>query len=497
MKKRVLICLLVLLMVLPAIASCNKNNTATPSTTTTNNTVGDDGLRYDQNGYLMDDLPDDVKYGYRPVYIYAWKNVDNEFDPGENASDIVSYDLFRRNCAVEDRFEVSLEFNQVACDYNSQGAWVTNVENMLMGGVDELDLCAGYSMTMMTLAMNGSLADLGKCNYIDFSKPWYPETLMEQLNINDHIYGVSGDISLSFYGSLWFILMSDEIFEKYQLTGSPLEDVRDGSWTIDRMLEYAKDVYGDLNANGRDTGDEYGLVVNTVGIDEFISGSKMTFISAKENGDFDVGSDLASPTRGYDLIEKLSNALNVMEGGVYNDDSAEFESLILSGRGLFVTTTINKLGRMRAAGLDFPYTILPSPKYDEYQANYSTNLGFTYSMWMIPNTGKDTDLPALIIEGLSSEGYRTVIPTFYDEKVKLRFAENQDNLEMFELIRNTAWFEQSRLMYKVLEERSMNPISTFRNSVIKDTSTWTSKIAGIRQKLAYYLRDNVSEAYRN
>lgn len=499
MKKRILILLLALCMILPAAVACKPGSD--PGTNTGESGIPDTGTgekaQYDQNGFLLDDLPDDVRYGRKTVYIYAWKNVDNEFDPGEDASDQVSYELFRRNCHVEDRFDLLLEFDQVVCDYNSQGTWVTNVETRIMGGVEEFDLCAGYSMTMMTLARNGNLVDLGKCNYIDVSKPWYPETLMEQLNINDHIFGVSGDISLSYYGSLWFILMSDSMAEKYHLQGNPLQDVKDGSWTIDRMLGYASDVYFDLNSNGKDAADEFGLVVNSVGIDEFISGSRMTFIAVDDRGVFDVGADLENPTRGQELIEKLSYALNVSDGGIFNDDSTDFENLILSGRGLFVTTTINKLGRMRAAGLAFPYTILPSPKFDEYQLNYSTNLGFTYSMWMIPDTGKDTDLPALVIEALSSEGHRRVIPEFYDERVKYRFADNIESSEMFEIIRNTAWFEQSRLMYKVLEDRSMNPISVLRSSVVKDSTTWTSKIAGIRQKMAYFLRDDIAEVFRD
>ena len=159
---------------------------------------------------------------------------------------------------------------------------------------------------------------------------------------------------------------------------------------------------------------------------------------------------------------------------------------------------MNSLGVRLADGMDVDYLILPAPKYDTNQEKYYTALSMEYTMYMMPIGARDFDLSALVMEAMASEGYRRTTPELYDIKVKNRYAgDDPENAELFELLRNTTYFEHSKFLFKVLEDNRMNPISTLRNCITSNSNTWSSKLDGIKSSLTTYLQEDLGPTLRN
>lgn len=519
-SKRILLFLLIAATVLSVFAACSPAGPSVPGTSsgtptqqsteppTAEGDVSESDKKTtepvtepatDENGYVLDHLPDDVDYGQRDFRIYAWNNIFNEFAPSATDTDHVSYAVFKRNAMVEERYGVHFTFSQTACDYYSQVDWVSSLEMILMAGApdDKPDLCAGYSMTNMTLARDGFLQNLLECNYLDFNNPWWPASLIKEASVGNKLYGASGDIAISFFGEMFGYFMNKDLWSSFQIDGDVIEDIDDGSWTLEKMFSYANQVYADRTGDGVDMTDTFGLALSTVPLDTIIFGAQMKFVTTNDNGVFQVGVDAEDPDRGLNLIEMVTNNVWGQEACVYTDETAEIRQAFMDGRLLFYPNAIQILGEMRESGLDCDYYVLPSPKYDEEQKTYSSNVGFQMTMWCIPTNGRDTDMPALVMEALASTAYRITTPAYYEKKVKTRFSGSEEaNIRMFDLLRDTACFDKTRFLYRLLEDRSMNPISTMRTCISNDSATWASKIATIRMKLAYFLRDEITPMFQ-
>src|SRR5699024_2737357 len=78
------------------------------------------------------------------------------------------------------------------------------------------------------------------------------------------------------------------------------------------------------------------------------------------------------------------------------------------------------------------YGILPMPKYDENQ-EYYYGVCYDSPMW-VPITVTDTDRTGMIIEAMSAEGYKTIMPAYKDIALKNRYAVDTDSAEMLDII---------------------------------------------------------------
>ena len=113
--QRIVCCLLVCLMLLPAVACAQTQNGS--ETTSAENAATKAPVEggseeetesiYDENGYLKDDLDPTLNFNNEEVCVLHWNDAYfEEFSsPGENG-EIVNDALFKRNCIVEDRMNI-------------------------------------------------------------------------------------------------------------------------------------------------------------------------------------------------------------------------------------------------------------------------------------------------------------------------------------------------------------------------------------------------------
>lgn len=145
--------------------------------------------------------------------------------------------------------------------------------------------------------------------------------------------------------------------------------------------------------------------------------------------------------RFYEVITKVAEVYSAKDGKVLvnsNDkftDAGGYYNLFYSGRAGFLTTELKGAKVMRS--LDTDYGILPSPKFDLNQENYITYASENIVRCTVPVTVSDLSRTGVILDALSYESYRDVLPLYYGQTISQKGLRDEDSIEMLSIINET------------------------------------------------------------
>ena len=421
----------VLSLILTASASLSCQSGAPANNDTTSDTTPADTttLSAEEARQLIDDGLPERDYGGEDFNITINTYCESGFHAEELTGDVLSDSIYERNKAVEDRFNIKLNFIS-----DAYATMQTTVQKSVLAGDDEYQLCAQHALMANPWVLSGILMNWYDVPYVDFDKPWWSDS-----NVNDlTYYGVNllavGDFSLTTIGRTYAIYYDKVHAESYQLPDM-YQLVRDGKWTIDKLSELSKDIYSDLNMDGkRDFEDFYGYttsVASNIGAYLFTSDIKII-----EDGEIvlDVG-------KTTDLITKLITLTQVNEGTFYDLSYKNASGNIhypgpekmAEGTTLFASAMIESgITYLRNAGND--YGIIPYPKYDEEQDDYVTIVDGGFTVLAVPKSVTDPERSGIIAEALCAETYKNVIPVYYEIALKEKGARDEESIEMIDFI---------------------------------------------------------------
>lgn len=377
---------------------------------------------------LADNLPEEDYGGYDfrimsdndyIFFIYA------EELNGSQINDV----LYEANRAVEERYNIRL--SQVV-----QSTWTANqeVETPILAGDDAFDTAFIHDIGAGNLSLKGLFINLYDMPYLDFSKPWWPSYTVDSLTLNGQMYLISNYISYYGFHSTRTIFFNRDMVNSYGLP-SPYELVDNNEWTLDKLISMTKDVYDDKNGNGVvDKEDIYGFAMTV----PYCLFENFGFEAWGKTED---GSELFLDTysdKTVALMDKLCDWLVSGRSGCfysashsdrYGDDSSN--TWFSEGRVLY---TYGAIGHLIKGLLttETNYGILPMPKTTETQTDYIC--ACTELPGIIPITTKETDRTGMLIEALSAESYRQVIPRYYEYALKGRYANDPESVKMLDIM---------------------------------------------------------------
>lgn len=67
------------------------------------------------------------------------------------------------------------------------------------------------------------------------------------------------------------------------------------------------------------------------------------------------------------------------------------------------------------------FGIVPWPKYDESSDGYAANVDAGTDLFVVPITTADAERTSIILEALCAEGYRSVIPAYYEVALQKKY----------------------------------------------------------------------------
>ena len=373
---KLLALLLSLCFAMGTFAGCGEKESNKEETKTTDSVVEteeDTSHLYDANGYLKDTIPEGTDLD-ETIKILCWitSQVD-EFGLDEEKEDVITTAFRNRNAAVQERLNVTLEFNQILGDNPNQKSFVDTAVNSIMADDNGYDLIGCYSMVGGTLATKGVLTDLYSLEYPDLDKPWWSDMLGELSEIGGKLYFASGDISGEALYNMMFLLYNADMGEGLGLD-DPRKMVLDGTWTLEEMFRMATDVYVDYNHDGvKNSGDKFGLLLaSQVNIEGFFYGCGYAMTESDEEGNI-VLSKAFKGTETHDLLTRLT-------GFIYGTDYAFYEDSNQNARkGNGLLSTANAASFKYVKEMGWNYSLMTYPKLNVEQERYYSALGFGYS----------------------------------------------------------------------------------------------------------------------
>ncbi|MBE6546680.1 MAG: hypothetical protein E7668_04485 [Ruminococcaceae bacterium] len=489
--KRILCIALALLMLLPLLVACKKNggedaetteevggaDTQAPSADVADETTTGELLRYDEDGYLMDDLDlKGVNLEGKEFIILTGSPTRYCIDP-EDIGTTMNTAIYNRHMAVTVRLNCVLTYVQETDGWEHRSSFIQKAQGMLTG--EGVDLFAVYSLTTSAMMIQGLLQDLHKSEILDFNKPWWNSQMVDGCTILDRMYFCSGDIDYQVIGQSMAYLYNKNVassanVDNYINTTWGVEDVyalvKEDMWTYDKMMDIAKTA--GINTDGtKDGGDTFGYAGNFVMTDSFYQGCGMKQLATGADGSVMISSDHNSAKAG-EVMTKLLDFLK--DPNVYCESSFDTISgvspwnLWKAGQVLFYHGAVTNA----LSDQTFDQGILPCPKYDEEQESYLTIPGFGYHMWAIARGTKgDFEDMCAVMEGLASEGYRKTNPTYFDTMLSER-QETANDYDMLQIIRAGIVIDGGRVMDNAFDTNTW--------------SVWRRCVMGNRDYLAYY-----------
>ncbi|MCL2772408.1 MAG: hypothetical protein FWD71_03575, partial [Oscillospiraceae bacterium] len=202
-----------------------------------------------------------------------------------------------------------------------------------------------------------------------------------------------------------------------------------------------KQVSQDVNGDGKYTIDDlYGYVTDTQNqVDEYVAAFD---VPVTVKGDDGLPKFVIQDAKFSDAYTKLydfmCNNLSTFAGPdqpVTTDIYSMYRPIFQNQRALILAEYLGNSSQMR--NYDFDFGILPFPKYDESQEKYRTMPQNGYTMFCIPTTVQNTQKVGAVIEALSAETRKSVLPAFYDVALKTKYARDDDSAAMIDIIRDS------------------------------------------------------------
>ncbi len=495
--KKIVSLMLTCLMLAPQFLSCASNPSDddgsstetiasnTPAVETVAEPVVDEN--YDENGYLKDDLPE-LNYDGQTINLLYWSDVENqEFESEELTGEIVNDAIYERNINVEDRLNVRYNWIGTAGNGSNIDSYVAKVRESHSAGDHAYDIYASYSRTIASCVVNGFVTNLEDSPYLDYEKPWWPDNLLKESTINNHLYFVSGDISTNVLHMMYCVYYNKQLIEDYHLP-DPTELVFNNEWTVDKLIELTNDTYIDLNGNTTvDVNDLFGFTLVNYHNDAFYTGSDLKLVEKDSEQVLIVSEDFYSE-KAVDLLAKLGpwEASN----NVYL--ASDYETPFTEGRAIF---NINRAHYASKALRDseLTYGIVPVPKYDETQENYRTVMGNPVTLYAIAINCEYKDACSAVLECMASNAYRLTTPAIFENNMKKKYSVDNVNAQMYDIVRESISFELGRFFNKYLA----NITDIYFAAVANNSQTWASTSASYRKVLTKSMEQVVKKITEN
>ena len=439
-KNRARTLILTAAMLLPLIASCG--NDAAPTTPADTTAAVDTAVtKAVETKEIYDPQLPDMDFGGETFTIaMRGQDYNNDFTIDATTGDPVDDAIYARMDYIESTYNVDLELMWCgeSSTVNTGSEMYNKLTKLMMAGDNAFDAINTSPYCQAGLASSGYLLDMNDIKYINLDQPWWNQNAKESLSFYDCVYFCSGDITTGDDSCISVLLFNKSIVSQFDLD-NPYDDVRNGTWTMDKMIENCKAVTGDIDGNGvQDEFDRWGFTFWQDAIFSMMLATGATVGKTDEDGvptytatdDFFVDAF----NKVFKLVDKQYsyNQTQDAQNGGYNHWAA--------GNALYYWGMVRSIVQQRSSEVDFG--VIPMPKYSEDQDRYYSEANaYSTSLISIPMTVTNPDRSGLILEALAAYGKQEISPAYLENLVLVKSIRDADSAEMLQLIFDSQVFD--------------------------------------------------------
>ncbi|MGN1346643.1 MAG: hypothetical protein ACI4V1_07635, partial [Eubacteriales bacterium] len=330
--KKLLTCVLALLLLAGSFAGCGENTDTPDAAGSGEKDTEMDSPEISETELpeteLSDELPE-KDYGAVDFNVLVRQEFLYEFS-SDLTGEVVDDAIYNRNAEVGERFNLNLQIKDVTGSWSTQETFKSTIRNSVMAQDGEFDMIAASANYAMAMAGEGLFTNLHDCEYLDFAKPWWDAGFTDNMQVGGNLYLATGDIALTSIENMCVFLFNKQLAANYAV-GDLYAMVRQGTWTWENMAAIAEGCYSDLDANGvMDSADQYGLLTYGNMIRAMVQSFEIPYTARDENG---------FPTVTF-MSERLVNAAEMVTAFVQDSAACWDYSLNNYGDTLDIATAM-------------------------------------------------------------------------------------------------------------------------------------------------------------
>lgn len=426
--------------------SDQKDTTAAPGTTAA---PADTTPAETESEYVYPDV-DYQDYEFRMLNFDQFVNCSIRLDVESQSGDRLSDAIYERNRKVEE--QLGIKIKEIQHPFHtwstSQKELIDLVIKSVASNEDNYDVAFLNVNSNAAVYTGGNVVNLMDIEALNLDQPWWDRNINDALTVNGKLYMASTPLQLCPFGYSWCLLFNEDMMEDLQLE-KPYQLVKDGKWTIDKLAEYAQkgaNLNGDQSFVWNEAGNAtYGIAAHNTAAHAFRFGMNNRMVV--KNGDkWEFGID---NEHFYNTIEKLKGFVNGDTGFIFYNNGGKgtpggYIETFASGRALFMTCELKAV--MEERDMKDTFGLLPMPKFDETQQNYMSYIGSGTMLMTVPATNKDLNRTGVILDALTYESAKDVLPAYYDVTVSYQGLRNEASLEMLQIIRDSLSVDYGMLL---------------------------------------------------
>ncbi len=450
LHQRILSLLLAGLMLLPALASCAdpKDPASEPSATVAEDTSADSAPQSQEDESetepdrlveALEELRAEVDWGGKNfgfLYVDNVAGYTEEIEAVEKADSTLSSAVI--NDAVWERnvlFEEYGKLKMVLIPQNHSQI-KTTVSAEVQSGTGDFHLITTTTDVTASMGTGNYLYDYLKLDNIDYEQPWWDQSTLD-FALGGHVFFMNGPFNIV-DDDVTFVMMFNKGLVADNHVANPYDTVRASEWTLDYFNSVISS-YSAEDGDGKwDENDTYGFSTpDSIGSTLFYGADLQYIVNSR---------DMEKPELSLNET-KMERALQVLEiaRSIVHENHSTYvaaagsealsKEVFLEGRSMFYTEAISYLRGLNAE-MVAEYGVLPIPKYDTAQENYTTWSASIGSTLSIPTTVARGDVEQFgnVLELYAILSQKLVRPAYYDSVLTVRNVRDAESAEMVDMI---------------------------------------------------------------
>lgn len=335
-------------------------------------------------------------------------------------SDAINVALVKRNELLQTYYKITID----VADYANPGndfskTFLQEFEIAALGGKPIGDIAYAVSgQVMKTLIINGYIEDVNTLDPLNLDASYYDQRLRQEYNIEGRLFCLEGDFGVHDELRTHVVGVNKAKYDSFgynETYGSLYDIVEDGEWTLDLMLEMAKNTsdYASLGTNMTKDNNwgiisespfPYVVYLGTGNKVINVGDSGALTISYNDDGAFQLMEEMLQDITNRVVVENNETLIADASKGVLNESNyfGEAQGMFAQGKALFRTSTL--VDFTKYYDMEDEFGILPVPKYDaEQDFYYSWCSSQAHTPLFVPRNSDSTELEktANVIEGMA------------------------------------------------------------------------------------------------
>ena len=458
---RVISLLLVLLMLVPAVVSCNKPDDD-KAKGDASDTVASTELKTEDEANTK--LPQINWEGreYRILGKDASTPVFENFevDRDEMPEDVVGMAVFNRNVALMEKYGIDVVGT-------FSGNPFAEAQVFVDAGDDLYDLIICPNSKMQQFGTSGKLINMRGLEYIDLEHDCWNDYANEQLTFGGKLYYTTNKFLLQDKHRTWIVWYNRTLAKELNV-GNLEREVFDGTWTMDKYIEIARTCAAETDgSDGMTSEDTWGVTLSATAQFSVLLYSCGFRLSDMQSDGYPalVGATdqmMSIVDKVMELTGDTTTCFVESFRPTAEDSSVGAATIFREGRSVTMIHAVSWFSNLYR--LSFEYGVLPTPKYDEKQDSYHCFPNPPNgTLFAIPSTINDISFAGFGLQALSEESVETSYTEYVETKCKLQIAFDEDMAKCLNII-----FDN--IVYDIAFLDNYGGLADVLNSIVKESS---------------------------